>query len=565
MLGTIRKHSQWMWAVIITVIIISFVVFFTPDARFAGREGGNYGTLYGKPIGTLEINGAAREAQLAFFSQSGMWPDRPEVMRMSGFDLDTEARKRLVLNEEIKRSGIVVNDAEVARFIKQNFRDRAQPEKFDPKAYAGFLQQQLAPRGFSEKDFHRFLRNQIGLRHLVAVRGMSGSLITSRAAEAFFRRDHESVVTEAVFFQDTNFVNSVVIETNALVQFFTNRIASYRIREHAQVGYIVFANSNYLALADKTMAAETNLAARIDAIFEQRGTNALSAPGGKTLTPDEAKKNIRDELRKAHASTNALGAATAFANELYRIKDVGPTNLFALAAQKGMPVLDSGPFDDVEGPVGQNLPERFTRTAFSLTAESPLSPTVAGPDGIYIMALKRRIPSENPAFEAVKDKVIADYKRAQSHELCMQAARTAMTKLTNSLAQGKAFKDAAVAEQLAVIEVPALTRRLRQMAQLDERGVDLQRYREEGFRLGKGKVSQPEPTFGGAYVFFVKDITGATQDKIDKDLPGFTDELREGRVSYAFNEWFNRELERSGVFARQAGAEANKGQPAPQP
>jgi len=563
MLGTLRKHSQWMWVIIIIVIIISFVIWPTPDAQLGGRDEGKFGTIYGRPIETAEINSAAREAQLGFFFRYRTWPDRPEIARMAGFDLDSEARQRLVLSEALKRSLVIVSDSAVAHYIRQNFPDRNQPGKYDPQAYASFLRETLAPRGISEADFHNFIRHQIGVGHLVALRGMSGSLVTSRAAEATFRLENESVLTEAVFLQDTNFVASVVIETNALSQFFTNRMATYRIPERVQVGYVAFASSNYFAEADKTLAAVTNLTALIDAEFTARGTNALRGPEGTTLTPDDAKKKLRDELRKDHARTNAMGAATAFANELYRIKDVGPTNLYALAAQKKMPVLDSGPFDDIEGPVGQNLSIRFIRTAFSLTAEAPLSPTVEGPDGYYILALKRRISSENAAFDAVKDRVIADYKRAQSHELCMQAARAAMTKLTNGLAQGKSFKDTAETEKITVVEVPALNRRLRQMAPLDERGADLQRYREEAFRLGKGRVSQPEPTFGGggAYFFYVKEVTGVTEEKLKTDLPGYTDEYRERRMGGVFSEWFNREFERSGILGARQNANPGKGQP----
>ncbi len=540
-----------MWWVVIAVIIVSFVVFFTPDAKWGADARDNYGTIFGRNISQAEINQAAREAQLAFFFRYRQWPDNPQIARMVGFDLDMEARRHLLLVESMRRHHVEVSDALVAEQIKSIFRDPQDASKFDPQNYHAFVQRELMPRGLSRQDFESFLRHEIGRMHLTSVHGLSGTLITSLAAESFFKRENEQVLTEAAFFHDTNFTASVVIETNALMGYFSNRLANYRIPERVQVGYVFFPISNHLAAADAVLAADTNLASKIDAEFSRRGTNALSGPDGKARTPDEAKKVIREDVRKVHAATNAVAVATAFANELYRMQPLTATNLDRLAKLKSIPVLDSGPFDRLDGPVGINVPRSFGDIAFGLTPDAPISATMTGPEGTYILALRRKMDSEPPAFDTVKDKVIADFRRSQSHELCMQAARSALARATNALAQGKSFKEAVTAEKGEHVEVPALTRRLRQMAPLDDRGADLQHYREEAFRLGKGKVSQPGTTFSGAYFFHVKDVQPVSAEKLRTDLPVFTDELRENRVNYAFNEWFSREAERSGVFPQR--------------
>src|SRR6266446_4095535 len=53
MFGTIRRHQTWLWAVIITITIISFVIFFGPQSRFnsSGRETSvYYGSINGQPV-----------------------------------------------------------------------------------------------------------------------------------------------------------------------------------------------------------------------------------------------------------------------------------------------------------------------------------------------------------------------------------------------------------------------------------------------------------------------------------------------------------------------------------
>ena len=57
MIGTIRKHSGWLWAVIIAATIISFVFWGTNQSRMGsgGGSGGNFGSVYGKKITSDEV------------------------------------------------------------------------------------------------------------------------------------------------------------------------------------------------------------------------------------------------------------------------------------------------------------------------------------------------------------------------------------------------------------------------------------------------------------------------------------------------------------------------------
>jgi hypothetical protein len=52
MFAHIRKHQQWLFIVIIAVVIVSFVVFFTPSVGTGGGGGG--GTGSNATIGTID-------------------------------------------------------------------------------------------------------------------------------------------------------------------------------------------------------------------------------------------------------------------------------------------------------------------------------------------------------------------------------------------------------------------------------------------------------------------------------------------------------------------------------
>lgn len=65
MIGTLRRHSQWLWGIIITVVIVTFVFFFSPDiGSRQGRSEENHGTLYGQPIKRDDLAQAYTDAKL---------------------------------------------------------------------------------------------------------------------------------------------------------------------------------------------------------------------------------------------------------------------------------------------------------------------------------------------------------------------------------------------------------------------------------------------------------------------------------------------------------------------
>src|SRR5215467_2167731 len=78
MFGTIRKHQTWLWGIIITLTIISFVIFFSPYSKFNSnvRRGPfNVGTINGVRITEDEFYKAFREAELQYFFNNQAFPD----------------------------------------------------------------------------------------------------------------------------------------------------------------------------------------------------------------------------------------------------------------------------------------------------------------------------------------------------------------------------------------------------------------------------------------------------------------------------------------------------------
>lgn len=547
MIGTIRKHSQWMWGIIITVVIVSFVVFFSPDiGSRRGQADADFGTIYGQPIKRDDLAQAYADARLGYFLSTGQWPDRDERARMFGFNLDAEARQRLLINHQLKAHAIEVGDAAVAREIKNSFTDQTSGA-FNIAQYDAFVKTRLASGGVSEAAFERFFKHELGRQQLVRMFGLSGKLITDRAADARYRRENEQALTEFVFLANSNNLAKVKVDDATLRAYHTNNLATYRVSERVSVHYVYFPYTNHNAEAEKELAATTNLVSLMEAyyktnVFRYRDTNGTAQPFA------QVQEKIRTEFRDEAAARIGYQKATEFANELFKQSNRADS-LIKLAAAKGTPVKVTEPFTEFGGPPLTNAPGNFARQAFQLTPDEALGQMLPGTDGVYFIAFKERLKPQDPPFDQVKAKVTEDYRRSQATELTLQEGNRLVQAATNALAAGKTFKDTAKSLGYVALEVPPFSRSAREIEIVTSRDVGVEEFRDQAFALAAGKVSSFRPVSSGGFIVHVRSFQPAAEDQIKTKLAEFAESLRDNRSSDAYREWLTREVERSGVMA----------------
>src|SRR5437764_14298358 len=111
MFATIRKHQTWLWAVIITLTIISFVIFFSPYSRVNSerRRESNFGSINGERITQEDFINARNEVELQyfFFRSAGNWPT--DEAKRTGWDQDREIYQLLLLIQKQRQMGIQIS------------------------------------------------------------------------------------------------------------------------------------------------------------------------------------------------------------------------------------------------------------------------------------------------------------------------------------------------------------------------------------------------------------------------------------------------------------------------
>ncbi len=166
MFGTFRKHQTWLWAIIITVIVISFVLYFSPDTKFKFRIFGNKPllvemnghpvTIGGEPIPQdEEYQNIRKETLLSHFMRNGAWPGN-EVTEQE--DFKRYVIMRLFLLRKLTEMEVHVSEKAVAAVAHDRIGN------YPP---ASFEKDLLQPHGLMLEDFERYCRHETALQQLV--------------------------------------------------------------------------------------------------------------------------------------------------------------------------------------------------------------------------------------------------------------------------------------------------------------------------------------------------------------------------------------------------------------
>lgn len=547
MIGTIRKHSQALWAVIITLTVISFVYFFSPDVRWGMRRSRSHPNAYfinDHDLTPDEWQATVREAKLQFFFRTGAWPDRSEAARQYNWDETRETNERLLMIAHQRELGIHVSDEATAKLGAELLDMLTGGKAPNAKvAFDEFDKQILRPNGLTSADFERYLRHEVGFMQLISLGGVAGRLMPTNEAAAIYRRENELMVAEAVFFNASNYIDQVTnVTPEALSQFYSNFMANYRIPERVQVAYARFELTNFLAEADQQLSKITNLSQQIDAMYQKSGPSAFTNKEGKPLPEAEGKEQLKQKVRETEALRAARKKAFELVAQLGEPEKLTIADLKHWAESNKLTYGESAPFD-IDGPKDMKVPEQFAELAFKLSTNEPvfLNPIV-GEDGVYIIGLLKKLPASYEPLDKIKDKVLQDYKFSQAVEKARSHGEIFHITLTNGLAQGKTFSALCLESKLKPIILPAFSRSTQSLTNLPENiSVDVRQLSRIAFNLKLGTASAFTRTPEGGMILYLRNRLPADETKMATELPQFVAQLRMRRQYEAANEWLSKQ------------------------
>lgn len=535
MFGTIRKHSKSLWWIIIAAIIVTFVYWGAQGTRGDKSRGGyNYGSIGGRAISEREYHNAAQEARLAFFfSSGGEWPE--VAGKKFGYDEQRDAYQRIFLARKMEDLGIYISDDLAARMAGDRIRriSRGQPMSLDD-----FAKKVLASGGATVADFQRLTAHEMGVQQLITVAGIGGDLLPPQEIQALYARDNTEISAQVVFFSLSNHLKSATAPPEKLAEFYTNYMAEYRIPERVQVTYVKFPFADYTNQFNQFMLGLTNLAEIIEANYQRLGTNYFS----EAKSPAEAKAKVREKILIDESAKLAGSNANVFATALYNVTSNSPTTttLASFAKESGLTAKVSQPLNGQEPSSEFDVNANVMQAVFALTPQDPVTEPVMGNDAAYVFGLARRLPSENPPFESVRERVVRDYQFAEAAVAARNEGSAFQVAATNGLTAGKTFTAICDEAKQTPVSPAPFSRSTRKLEDIEKR-VELNRFKQAAFSTQPGNVSIFVPTGDGGFVVYVKSRLPLNETKMRADLPGFTKAAQQALHNDAFQEWFQRE------------------------
>jgi hypothetical protein len=550
MFGTIRKHQTWLWMLIIIAVSAGMVVLFTDtDIRrsVTGAAKGEFGSIEGKPIDQIQFYDALKELRLQEFFRSGKWPGNEEgVARM----LERQAANRVYIIHKMREMNLEASEKAIGIMVT---------EQLGEYPYPTFVQNHLHPAGLTAADYERYVRHEAGIRQLVASAAVTCRLVNPKEAETLWKKENQEIDTKVALFTPSNYLSKVVVTNGAIENFYSNRVAVYRVPERTVLSYIAFSASNYVTDADQSIAQRTNINDVVNDFYFRGGTNVWKDTNGAPLPEVEAKAKIREEVLLGEARGIARRAAAQFGTELMNQPEPNKLSTFEkLAGDRKLVVQTTQPFDRVSGlkefdneRVPMTREEEETTTTFAqvlrekamlLTDEKPVMfNSIPGHDAVYMIARKAKIPSELQTFEQVKTKVADDYKNFLAQDMARKAGLAFHTNLTNGLMLKKSFDQLAAGDNVLVIDVPPFSRNTRSLTNLDER-INLRLLQNFADTLEVGQASPFIPQAG--VIVYVSGKPAIDEKKMATELDAFIGTLRQIRQGEAFNNWFRRQADK---------------------
>ncbi len=169
MFTTIRKHQRWLMTFIAILTVIAFAwLYNTTDLERVGTN--IVAKIYGRDVMVVDVERALRNYQLALaLGQFELVRDLSGAAQTEDQAAENFLWNLMILEHEAKRLGVEPAQAMVLDRIKglSVFQTDGQ---FDPVKYASFLQDQLAPRGFTERQLESVIGDTLrlqGVRQLV--------------------------------------------------------------------------------------------------------------------------------------------------------------------------------------------------------------------------------------------------------------------------------------------------------------------------------------------------------------------------------------------------------------
>lgn len=461
-------------------------------------------TIYGKSLTPLAIDRQVKNYQLTLAlgqfellqKLGGTAPDEDRALTEFVWNL-------LVLQHQSRELGIEPTDDQVANRIKQVPIFQAGGQ-FDPLKYGQFVSEQLAPRGFTERQLEEVIRDSLRLEAL------------SKIVEAPAAISEGEMQAMARAFQPVTagFVRFGRKQENDKIQISPEEVSS--IHQQNQAAF----------MADETREARC-------VVFELPADSKL-----------EGKEKV-DALQKLANAASELTDSLAQAG----------ASLEQLASKAGAKIIKLTAFDRTGSPaqapssLNTEAMADLAPAAFLVPKAGATSDVIQSGDAFYIIEVTAVNPSRPLTLDEARPRIEAQLRAQKAEQIFTADATSAANALRAAVAGGKSFAEAAEAQKLKVEEIKNV------VAAAESTSPENQAIAGSTLLLKEGGISNLEGAPWGAFVAQLQSRAPVDQMAFGARETQIRESLLRNKRDLLFMEWLrvSREAARIAVPAGRQG------------
>lgn len=484
MINLFRKYQQGLMIAVTFLIIISFVWFYnrTSMEKLANAQD-RVATIYGRGISELEIQRYVRKLQLC--ADLGLFE---MLQNLSGTDrqriYEDFVWNTIVLEHEAGVNQVNPSEAEVSEAVKglPVFQTQGQ---FDFQKYANFVQNKLAPRGFTEQQLEEVVRDSLKMRKLKEVIESTIEAAPSELRVAYDTQ-HQKTKLSLVRLDLAGIASGVQIAEADVQKIFEQRKASLATEEQRKVKFVTFS----LPTGEK-------------------------APAGKQRI---------EELQKLARSAEEFSQAML----------TNGANFPAVAAKFALPVQETGEFAKSKPDAKLESSPEAVAAAFQLTQKDPNSDPIQTESGFIVMHLEQVIPARPLSFEEAKPRLLEAMKADRARETLGIKGNEIRNKILAGIKAGKSFEEAAKEAGQKVESFPEFS-----LAELGDllKQPDSPAIIQKSMEMTLGDVSEMVNTANGGAILHIDQRTAPSDADFQKDKASLAENYSRAKRTIAFREW----------------------------
>jgi hypothetical protein len=506
MLALLRKNQQILMLIVAILTIVAFIWLYNPTDKFHKFGRNDAFEIYGRIVQQAEVEREARAYGLALGlgltefvkDLGGLGSD--ERASVSDFILNVA-----VIRHEAPLLGIGVTDDQVAGVIKglPLFRTGG---AFDPAKYAAFLQEQLGPKGFTERQLEEIVRDSV--RTATLRRVITSPVAVGEAQVREAARIYQPVTAQILRFESDAFAKSAEVKPEEVSAFYERNKKGLVAPETRDIAFVTF---ELPAPAQKLEGKDR--AAALQKLADQA---------------DAAGKAIRAELAKGADFAKAAAKAS-------------------LQARKSAAVERDGTSKEKDA----GLPEGVVSGAYRLQKKGDVSELIQDGNTFYLVTVEGSFPARQLALAEVTEKITNLLKRQKATQAAAAAASKSLEQIRAAMASGKSFADAAKAAGVKTQQAGPVNPSDSKLTPEQQAVVS------STLGLKEGELSQLQPAPWGAMAVWLQKREPLTDAQWKEHREALAGTILDNERELLFQEWLR--TARGAAQLRILGAENRRG------